>query len=113
MRIELNIGRLVVDGLDRRSADDLVAALTDELRLVLTRELAGEAGRGRLSGRQAISVPRLRAALAFPPAMPGAGAATGPAAGGTAGAATAGRAIGAALGGAVTGDQVLRGGSNQ
>jgi hypothetical protein len=111
MRIELTIDRLVADGLDGRSADDLVAALTDELRLVLTREFAGQAGRRRLSGRQTISVPRLRTALAFPPAGPGTGTAPGPAAGGAARASTAGRAIGAALGGAVTGNQIFRRGS--
>lgn len=103
MRIELTIDRLVADGLAGRSADDLVTALTDELRLVLARELGGEAGRRRLSGRRAISVPRLRAALTLPP-----GRRAGDGAGAGAGAAAAGQALGAALGDAVTGEQVFR-----
>jgi hypothetical protein len=108
MRIEVSIDHLVADGLDGGSADGLVAALTAELRLVLARELASAAGRRRLSSAQAISVPRLRAALTLPPAGPGAGAAIGGAAG-----AVAGQALGAALGGAVTGDQVFRRVSNR
>jgi hypothetical protein len=101
MRIELRIDRLVADGLDGRSADDLVAALVGELRLVLAREI----GSRRLAGGQAVWVPRLRAALTLPPAGPGTGAGVG--------AASAGRALGAALGGAVTGDQVFRRGSSR
>jgi hypothetical protein len=79
---------------------------------VLARELASAAGRRRLSSAQAISVPRLRAALTLPPAGPGAGAAIGGAAGAVAGS-VAGQALGAALGGAVTGDQVFRRVSNR
>jgi hypothetical protein len=97
MRIELHIDRLVADGLDGRSADDLVTALVGELRLVLAREI----GSRRLAGPRAVSVPRLRAALTLPSA--GAGAGTAP----------VGRALGAALGGAVTGDRVFRNGSNR
>jgi hypothetical protein len=108
MRIEVSIDHLVADGLDGGSADGLVAALTAELRLVLARELASAVGRRRLSGAQAISVPRLRAALTLPPAGPGAGAAIGGAAG-----AVAGSVAGQALGGAVTGDQVFRRVSNR
>jgi hypothetical protein len=108
MRIEVSIDHLVADGLDGGSADGLVAALHAELRQVLARQHATAAGRRRLSGAQAISVPRLRAALTLPPAGPGAGAAIGGAAG-----AVAGQALGAALGGAVTGDQVFRRVSNR
>jgi hypothetical protein len=96
MRIELSIDHLVADGLDRGAADGLVADLTAELRSVLARELAGPAGRRRLSGGRPVSVPRLRAALTLPPAGYGPGA-----------------AIGAALGAAVTGNQVFRRGSNR
>jgi hypothetical protein len=95
MRIELSIDRLVADGRIAGSAEELLAALTGELRLVLAREL-GQRQMSQLTGDQAISVPRLRAALTLPPAGTGA----------------AGRAIGAALGGAVTGDRVFGGGSN-
>jgi hypothetical protein len=113
MRIELSIDQLVADGLDRGAADRLVAALTAELQSVLARELAGPAGRRRLSGGQPISVPRLRAALTLPPAGSGPGSGSGAAIGAAAGAAVTGRALGAALGRAVTGDQVFRRGNNR
>lgn len=100
MRIELSIDRLVADAAIAGSADAFLAALTGELRLVLARELGQRqlSQLGQLTGAQAVSVPRLRAALTLP--LAGAGA----------GAGAAGRAVGTALGGAVTGDQVLGGG---
>lgn len=93
MRIELSIGHLIADGVGADSADEFVAALTAALRHVLARELRP----GRLSGGQAISVPRLRATVTLP----------------RTGIAPAGRAVGTALGGAVAGDQVFRGGTNR
>ena len=85
MRIELHIGRLVVDGLGAYSQDELVAAITGELRLAIARDF----GWPQVAARQAMPVPRLRATLARPVA------------GATA--ASAGQAIGATLAGALTG----------
>lgn len=91
MRIEVSIDRLVVDGRIAGSADELLAALTGELGQALARELSLRhlSQHRRLTGAQAITVPRLRTVL--PPSEAG----------------VSGRAIGAALASAVTGDQVL------
>lgn len=88
MRIELRIDRLVADDLGACSRADFVEAITQELRLVLAREL-GQPPAAAYRG----SVPRLRAALTLP------------AAGATA--TSAGRAVGAALGAAVTSERVF------
>jgi hypothetical protein len=88
MRIELRIGRLVADDLDGCPQDQFVAAITQELRLVLMRELSGAR-----PAAPAVLVPRLRTALAIP------------AAGATS--TSAGRAIGAALGAAVTSERLF------
>lgn len=93
MRIEVSIDRLVVNGRIAGSADELLAALTGELRHELARELGQLSQLGRRTGARAITVPRLRAALTLPPSGAGAGA--------------AGRAIGATLASAVTSDRVL------
>lgn len=89
MNIELHIGRLVIDGLGPCSSAELVTAITEELRRVLAHDL----GRPQVMAHQAVSVPRLRAALA----LPGAGVTATP----------TGRAIGAALAGAVTSERVF------
>ena len=86
MRIELHIGRLVADDLRGRPDGEFVAAITQELRLVLIRELSRAQ-----PAQQRMSVPRVRAALAIP------------AAGGTS--TPTGRAVGAALGAAVTSER--------
>jgi len=89
MRIELRIDRLVIDDLGACSSRELVTAITEELRRVLAHDL----GRPQVMAHQAVSVPRLRAALALP------------AAGVTA--TSAGQAIGATLAGAVTSERVF------
>jgi hypothetical protein len=94
-RIELRIGRLVIDNPGTGEHGELVAAMTAELRAVLARELAAP---GRAAGLARSPAGRLRAAVSLPPA------------GSPGGDAGAGRAIGAALARAVTG---RRGSSRQ